>query len=197
GNSIGTKAAGTAAIPNAYQGIEIFGGAQNNTIGGTNSGARNIISGNTFDGVSLLEAGTNSNLVQGNYIGLNAAATAALPNNGAGVVIAAGAQSNTIGSGSSAGGRNVISGNVYQGIVITDSGTNSNKVQGNIIGLNPTGTAAMSNQFEGVAIFGSASSNTVGGTTNVSPNIISGNVGSGISISGVGTKQNKVQHNLI
>ena len=197
GNYIGTNAAGTAAIPNAYQGIEIFGGAQNNTIGGTISGARNIISGNTFDGVSLLEAGTNANLVQGNYIGLNAAGSAALPNNGAGVVIAAGARSNTIGSGTAAGGRNVISGNMYQGIVITDSGTNSNKVQGNIIGLNPTGTAAIGNQFEGIAIFGTASSNTIGGTTNASPNIISGNVGSGISISGVGTKMNKVQHNLI
>jgi titin len=197
GNYIGTNAAGTSAIPNAYQGVEIFGGAQGNTIGGTNSGARNVISGNTFDGVSLLDAGTTSNLVQGNYIGLNAAGSAALSNNGAGVVIAAGAQSNTIGSGSNAGGRNVISGNMYQGIVITDSGTNSNKVQGNIIGLNPTGTAAMGNQFEGIAVFGSASSNTIGGTTTASPNIISGNVGSGISISGAGTKQNKVQHNFI
>ena len=68
---------------------------------------------------------------------------------------------------------------------------------GNIIGLNPAGTAAIGNQFEGIAIFGSASSNIIGGTTNASPNIISGNVGSGISISGAGTKTNKVQHNLI
>ena len=79
--------AGTAAIPNAYQGIEIFGGAQNNTIGGTTAGARNVISGNTFQGVSVLEAGTNGNLIQGNYIGLNATGTAALPNNAAGVAI--------------------------------------------------------------------------------------------------------------
>jgi hypothetical protein len=197
GNYIGTNAAGTAAIPNAYQGIEIFGGAQNNTIGGTTAGARNVISGNTFEGVSVLEAGTNGNLIQGNYIGLNAAGTAALPNNTTGVNIVGGAQNNTIGSGSSAGGRNVISGNIFQGIVIADSGTNSNKVQGNIIGLNAAGTVAIPNQFEGVAIFGSASSNTIGGTTAVSPNIISGNIGSGISISGTNTKLNKVQHNLI
>ena len=44
---------------------------------------------------------------------------------------------------------------------------------------------------------GAASSNTIGGTTAASPNIISGNIGSGISISGTGTKLNKVQHNLI
>jgi hypothetical protein len=196
-NFIGTNAMGTAAIPNAYQGIEIFGGAQNNTIGGTTAGARNVISGNSFDGVSLLEAGTNGNLVQGNYIGLKADGTAALPNNAAGVTIVGGAQNNTIGSGTSAGGRNVISGNSAQGIAITDAGTNLNKVQGNIIGLNPTGTMAFPNQFEGIAIFGSASSNTIGGTTAASPNIISGNVGSGISISGTGTTLNKVQHNLI
>ena len=196
-NFIGTNRTGTAAIPNAYQGIEIFGGAQNNAIGGTTAGARNVISGNTFQGVSVLEAGTNGNLIQGNYIGLNAAGTAALPNNAAGVTIVGGAQNNTIGSGTSAGGRNVISGNINQGIVMTDSGTNSNKVQGNIIGLNAAGTAAIPNQFEGIAIFGTASSNTIGGTTAASPNIISGNVGSGISISGVGTKLNKVQHNLI
>ena len=196
-NFIGTNRTGTAAIPNADQGIEIFGGAQNNTIGGTTAGSRNVISGNTFEGLALFEAGTNGNLVQGNYIGLNATGTAALPNNAAGVMIVEGAQNNTIDSGSSAGGRNVISGNMYQGIAISDSGTNSNKVQGNIIGLNAAGTAAIPNQFEGVAIFGSASSNTIGGTTAASPNIISGNVGSGISISGTGTKLNKVQHNLI
>jgi hypothetical protein len=196
-NFIGTNRTGTAAIPNAYQGIEIFGSAQNNTIGGTTAGARNVISGNTFQGVSVLEAGTNGNLIQGNYIGLNATGTAALPNNAAGVTIVEAAQNNTIGSGTAAGGRNVISGNMNQGIAITDTGTNSNKVQGNIIGLNAAGTAAIPNQFEGIAIFGSASSNTIGGTTAASPNIISGNIGSGISISGTNTKLNKVQDNLI
>ena len=97
-------------------------------------------------------------------------------------------QNNTIGSRTSAGGRNIISGNSAQGIAIADAGTNSNKVQGNIIGLNAAGTAAIANQFEGIAIFGTASSNTIGGTTAASPNIISGNIGSGISISGIGTK---------
>ena len=86
---------------------------------------------------------------------------------------------------------------MFQGIAITDSGTNANKIQGNIIGLNAAGTAAIPNQFEGIAIFGAASSNTIGGTTAASPNIISGNIGSGISISGTGTKLNKIQHNLI
>ena len=85
-------------------------------------GARNIISGNSLDGIAFLDSGTASNLVQGNYIGLNAAGTAKLPNNGAGVAIVAGAKNNTVGSGSSGGGRNVISGNnVPKASSITDS----------------------------------------------------------------------------
>ena len=194
---IGTNATGTTAMPNTFPGIEIVGGAHGNTIGGTTAAARNLISGNAHIGVSIHDSGTTTNVVQGNYIGLNAAGTAAIPNAYAGVEIFGGAASNTIGSSTTAGGRNILSGNSAQGIAIADAGSNSNKVQGNIIGLNPPGTAAIGNQFEGIAIFGGASSNTIGGTTNASPNIISGNVGSGISISGAGTKTNKVQHNFI
>jgi hypothetical protein len=194
---IGTDPTGTVAMPNTFPGVEIVGGANGNTIGGTTVAARNIISGNAQIGVSIHDSGTTANVVEGNYIGLNATGAAAIPNAYAGVEIFGGAANNTIGSSTSAGGRNVISGNSAQGIAITDAGTNLNKVQGNIIGLNPTGTMAFPNQFEGIAIFGSASSNTIGGTTAASPNIISGNIGSGISISGTGTKLNKVQHNLI
>jgi len=194
---IGTNATGTTAMPNTFPGIEIVGGAHGNTIGGTTVSARNLISGNAHIGVSIHDSGTTTNMVQGNYIGLNATGTAALPNAYAGVEIFGGATNNTIGSSTSAGGRNIISGNSAQGIAIADAGSNSNKVPGNIIGLNPNGTAAIGNQFEGIAIFGGASSNIIGGTTNSSPNIISGNIGSGISISGAGTKLNKVQHNFI
>jgi Astacin (Peptidase family M12A) len=194
---IGTDATGTNAMPNTFPGVEIVGGANGNIIGGTTVAARNIISGNAHIGVSIHDSGTTTNVVEGNYIGLNATGTAALPNTYSGAEIFGGASNNTIGSSNNAGGRNIISGNSAQGIVIADAGSNSNKVPGNVIGLNPTGTVAIGNQFEGIAIFGSASSNITGGTANASPNIISGNVGSGISISGVGTKMNKVQHNFI
>ena len=135
--------------------------------------------------------------MQGNFIGTNAVGSAAVPNTFAGIGIFGGATSNTIGSSTAAGGRNVISGNSAQGVLIADPGTNSNKVQGNIIGMNPAGTLALGNQFSGIDIFGGASSNTIGGTSPVSSNFISGNLGAGISISGVGTKSNKVQHNFI
>jgi len=196
GNYIGLNATGKAAIPNTYEGVEIFGGAQGNVIGGTATGARNVISGNNLDGVAIIEAGTSANLVQGNYIGLTAAGTAKLANMGAGVVVAGSATGNTVGS-STAGGRNVISGNLYQGIVLADAGTNLNNVLGNIIGMNPNGTTALGNGGGGVDIFGAASSNNIGGTPNAASNFISGNTGAGVNISGTGTKSNKVIHNFI
>ena len=194
---IGTNATGTSAMPNTFPGIEIVTGANANTVGGTTAAARNVISGNAHIGLSIHDSGTNTNVVLGNYIGLNATGTAAVPNAFAGIEIFNGAASNTIGSSTSTGGRNILSGNSAQGIVIADVGTNSNNVLGNIIGMNPAGTAAIPNQFEGVAIFGSASSNVIGGSSSASINYISGNIGSGISISGVGSKSNKVQHNFI
>jgi hypothetical protein len=194
---IGTNPMGTSAMPNTFPGIEIVTGANSNTVGGTTVAARNVISGNAHIGVSIHGSGTNSNVVLGNYIGLNATGTAAIPNAFAGVEIFDGAASNTVGSSTSTGGRNVISGNSAQGIAMTDAGTNSNNVLGNVIGMNPAGTAAIGNQFEGIAIFGTASSNIIGGNSSASINYISGNVGSGISISGIGTKSNKIQHNFI
>ncbi|HEY2711698.1 MAG TPA: M12 family metallopeptidase [Chthoniobacterales bacterium] len=197
GNFIGTNATGNAALPNTYQGVAVFEGAQSNVIGGTTASARNIIAGNNLDGIAFLDAGTNANLVEGNYIGLNAAGSAALPNVGAGVAIVTGAQSNIVGSATSAGGRNVISGNTYQGVVIVDPGTTLNSVVGNLIGMNPAGTASLGNGGGGVDIFGAATANTIGGTSNVASNFISGNGASGIDISGTGTNNNKVLHNFI
>src|SRR5258706_16466694 len=84
------------------------------------------------------EDGTRNNLVQGNYIGLNAAGTAALPNTFSGVAIFNGAQSNMIG-GLTASARNVISGNANQGVVISDINTTGNVVSGNYIGLSGDG----------------------------------------------------------
>jgi len=73
GNYVGTDAAGATAIA-GYIGIEIRYGPKSNTIGGTDPLARNVISGHTNIGISLIGAGTDNNLVQGNYIGLDALA---------------------------------------------------------------------------------------------------------------------------
>ena len=53
GNLIGLNAAASGKIQN-LEGIPIFAGAQSNTIGGTDSAARNVISGNQFSGISII-----------------------------------------------------------------------------------------------------------------------------------------------
>jgi len=78
GNYIGTDASGTVALGgNPHSGVAIDWGATQNRIGGLGEGERNIISGNEgyADGVSIRRAGTEQNLVLGNYIGLDASGT--------------------------------------------------------------------------------------------------------------------------
>jgi hypothetical protein len=79
GNYIGTDATGNADLGNTNTGVAIFGGADNNTIGGTAAGEGNVISGNNLFGVGISQAGTTGNIVEGNRIGTNAAGTAAVP----------------------------------------------------------------------------------------------------------------------
>jgi Astacin (Peptidase family M12A) len=214
GNYIGTTADGASALSNTFTGVAIFGGAKNNTVGGTTAGARNVLSGNKRQGFIFADSGTTGNVALGNYIGLNASGTAAVPNGNEdfsmhafypGAAIFNGAQNNVIG-GTSAGSGNVISGNTAQGINIADTGTTGNLVQGNVIGTNPAGTAAIGNGFAdppnfynyaGIAIFGGAQSNMIGGTASGAANVISGNAGQGVLLSDSGTSANLVQGNLI
>ena len=197
GNNIGTNAAGDAAVPNDVNGVTIGFEASNNTVGGTSSGARNVISGNTEDGLLIQDSGTTGNTIQGNNIGTNPAGDAALGNglsnnNGNGIEIASGASANQIGS-SDDGAGNVISGNVGAGVEITDSGTSNNVVEGNHIGTNADGTAVIGNSGSGVSILSSAPDNNIGGTVSGAGNVIAGNDG-GLFMA---TDNNTVQGNFI
>ena len=81
-------------------------------------------------------------------------------------------------------------------VLIVEGATN-NKVEGNFIGTNASGTQALGNGFAGVFILGA--SNTVGGTSPAARNVISGNKSHGVLISGglgSGTG-NKVEGNFI
>ena len=196
GNLLGLNPAGTAAIPNGWSGVAIFDGARSNLIGGTSPAARNLISGNTLQGVTLSDPGTMGNVVAGNYIGLNAAGTAAVPNGWSGLQIYGGAQGNTIG-GSSAAARNVISGNSFQGVLLVGTNTSRNVIAGNFIGLNPAGTTALGNGWSGLEIYGAAASNIIGGTITGSGNVISGNGNYGVFIGNGGTDGNVIAGNHI
>jgi hypothetical protein len=73
---------------------------------------------------------------------------------------------------------------------------NSNAVTGNYVGTNATGDQAAANGLDGVAIVDSTS-NAIGGTTPTSRNIISGNLGSGVAITGYSATGNRVIGNYI
>ena len=193
GNWIGLSAAGTNAVPNDHGGVGIFYGANFNVIGGTTSAARNVISGNTSQGVSIGYSPTYGNIVEGNYIGLNPAGTVAIPNTESGVDIF-NANSNVIG-GTTDGAGNVISGNDQDGVLIQNSGTVGNVVLGNIIGLNAAGTAAVSNTWSGVEVYGGSAGNTIG-SIGGGRNYTSGNGEYGVIVD-YGSSLNVIQGNTI
>ena len=192
GNFVGTDVTGNlAGFGNALPGIAIAQGGHDNLIGGTTVGARNVVSGNNSDGIFLGNPDARTNRVQGNYIGIKADGSGALPNVGNGITITDNARNNFIGG---TGGRNIISGNTQRGVFISGAAT-ANVVQSNFIGTNIAGTAAISNGFEGVAIDG-ASGNLIGGTVATARNIISGNQFAGVAILGI-AKNNTLQGNII
>jgi uncharacterized repeat protein (TIGR01451 family) len=96
GNYIGIDANGTTAAGNGT-GIRLADHATNTMIGGSNLQDRNVISGNSGDGVLITGSTAQDSLVLGNYIGTDAAGAAAVPNN-RGVAIENGANGNHIGS---------------------------------------------------------------------------------------------------
>jgi len=106
---------GTAKLGNTLDGVRIQAGATANTVGGTVSGAANVISGNARFGVYLDNSGTSGNVVLGNKIGTDVNGTAKLGNSIDGVAIASGATANTVG-GTASGAANVISGNGLFGV---------------------------------------------------------------------------------
>ncbi len=192
---VGTNASGRGAVGNLGDGIAIIQGAANNTIGGGTLAARNLVSGNGGHGV-LIHGGATNNIVQGNFIGTDVTGTVARGNAQAGVALVL-SSSNTIG-GTAGGARNIISGNAHEGI--HSNGGSSQIIQGNFIGTDVTGTAALGNGFEGINLFaqlGPSANNIIGGTTPGAGNLISGNQRSGIFVSGSGSSGNVIQGNLI
>jgi hypothetical protein len=185
GNMIGTNLAGTQGLPNGNEGVGISGGAGFVTIGGSESGAGNVISGNTSYGV-FLGQGLGNNVLQGNLIGASADGTQPIANS-EGLHIECGA--NTIG-GADAGEGNVISGNSSYGVFL-DQGNGNNLLQGNLIGTNAAGTQAVPNN-QGVLI--ESPGNTIGGAQAGDRNVISGNTSGGVFLY---TSNNLIQGNFI
>lgn len=90
---------------------------------------------------------------------------------------------------------NLIIGNFRAGIRIVGAGSTDNKIEGNFIGTNRAGTTVSGNQ-DGVVIV-NAPNNVIGGTSRDLRNIISGNRGNGIWITGATSRLNIIIGNLI
>jgi CSLREA domain-containing protein len=179
GNKIGTDSAGTRALGN-LDGVvltDFYSAADGKSyeshdvmIGGVmGSGAENVISGNSFQGISIL---SGRHIIQGNFIGTDISGTAAIPND-VGIHFSLNAVENLIG-GTEPGLGNVISGNAKGMTILTDNNT----VVGNKIGTDREGASAVRNII-GVQIFGS--DNSIGTGAAGAGNVISGNR-TGISV---------------
>jgi hypothetical protein len=174
GNYVGLNAAGDAKVGSQSSGIQVASGSADCTIGGTTAGHRNVISGHSNFGLQIVGS-TSGCTIKGNYFGLNAAGTAAV-GNGTGVSLAG---SNHQLGGATAADRNIVSGNTSYGVTLSAP---TNKVLGNYIGTNTSGTAAIANG-SGVRLANSTGG-VVGGTNAGEGNLISGNTTSGITCDG-------------
>lgn len=227
---LGNNDAGIRDDPTCAQGTQIGGsaaGARNvisgnglndapvNTTASSHTGRGECNNAQCESGINLWDNCPANAVVQGNMLGTNAAGTAALPNQGDGIALHGCTGTNTIG-GTAAGDGNVISGNgTYTkgcapcggaGIELYNTfGTASlmvpnQVVEGNLIGTNAAGTAAIPNFAEGILINGS-NFNQIGGSAAGAGNVISGNTDDGIQMGDFccndGASGNTVQGNLI
>jgi hypothetical protein len=171
---------------NVIRGLEITGctvgvdvNGDFNTIGGSGPGEENVISANST-GVTIF--GGNFNTVVGNKIGTDPTGTAPMSTR-TGILMGF-ARNNTIGPG------NLISGNTGAGVYIRDrdhnippesSLTTDNRVIGNLIGTDVSGTLPLPNGT-GVAVGKGAYRNAIGGTGSGEANVIAFNTYTGVSV---------------
>jgi hypothetical protein len=188
GNYIGTNVLGLGSVPNTH-GILLSNGADGNMIGGSLPGNRNVISGNSQSGVYAQGLFPLENYVQNNWIGLDSTGSTPLANSRYGVELV------------SVEGfwllDNVVSGNSLGGILLQN--TTRTWLEGNSVGTNASGLQAVGNgttasPADGVLLLDS-SNNRVGGPDPAQKNVLSGNSGSGMRISGSSTA-NAVEGNV-
>jgi hypothetical protein len=186
GNFIGTDVTGGSGIAN---GTDVDVRSSSNVIGGTTVAARNIIAGSGGPNGVVVMSG-DSNLVQGNFIGLDVTGTKALGLSNA--VLLTGGTNTLVGGLTATLGTppgNVIA-STSTGVFIAQ-GVGTTTVQGNLIGTNAAGTAALAG-IDGVNIQGAF--NIIGGTTTAARNVISGWGRHGIFL---GTDNASVHDNLV
>ena len=211
GNFIGTSFDGTQGQGNG-DGVRITEEANHNTIGGSDAGAKNVISGNMNSGVYIAQAGVG-NKVQGNFIGTDVSGSLAIGNasatssSAAGVFISSMAGNRVVigvdGDGTQdANEGNLISGNLRAGIRIEggNSELGNHVVAGNRIGVNVGGTLVLPNQGDGIQIVSSSDNrigtNSDGTSDDLEANIIAGNKNLGDNPDGVSVRASGISISL-
>lgn len=193
GNFIGTDFTGTHGLPGQGRGILGYNGANPHPdilIGGTESGAGNVISGQT-SGIGI-DIRSGETVVQGNLIGTDSTGTTAIANF-AGIYLADSASGNLIG-GSTPAARNATSGNLNVGVCIASHpDVTDNVIHGNFIGTDITGTKPLGNPY---GIWLASPKNQVGGETPGTGNVIFSN-SFGVVIGGALANKNVVEGNFI
>ena len=182
----GCDVAKNLILNNQQDGVMIANEAMVNTIGGYLPDARNTISDNGGNGITITGEGTDNNRVSDNYIGADETGKDKRPNKN-GVHLRGGAENNIIDF-------NLISGNTNSGVEVSGNGTEGNKVKNNDIGTDVMGEKALGNKI-GVFI-SDASNNVIGEALPGEGNFISGNL-VGVKISGNNATGNQVQCNYI
>ncbi|MFO0939897.1 MAG: dockerin type I domain-containing protein [Pirellulales bacterium] len=189
GNLIGTTVDGNSSYGSQQFGVLISQPAFGNIVGtnGDTNGddaERNLISGNSIDGVRIF--GSDSNTVAGNLIGTTLNGMGQVEGQANGIVLDRGANRNTIGTNadgfSDFAEGNFIVGHSGMGVRLYQS--NENFVAGNFVGLGVDGKTPMSNQNSGIVIDGGSSKNVVGMSqgSQLERNYIAANQGWGVSI---------------
>jgi parallel beta-helix repeat protein len=166
---------GNVITTNGGYGISLWFGDKN-TIGGTNTAERNIISGN-IDGLNVT-SGSSGNLIAGNYVGLDESGTNRLGNSNYGMIIDS--AGNTIEA-------NIVSGNPSIGIWLSSWLAVSNVIRGNVVGL--TSTSNRIGSGTGIRVHGSGNT--------IYQNVISGNDGYGVYMTGTNARNNLLVQNII
>ena len=186
GNTIGTDEAGTVARGNTGHGVHISGGARYNDVGGELATDGNVIAANGRSGVMIEGSDTAINRVGANLIGIAADGGMPLGNGHHGVGIYDGAVLNQVGSRVLE--PNVIGANGWSGVAIVES--NTNEVNGNIIGTDASGVKNLGNGYHGVHVVD-------GSDNSIISNTIAHNGADGVRVDGTTAVRNRITVNAI
>ncbi len=182
--------------------VELNGAQAGETEGLKATAGRSILRGlviNGFQGYGVYLEGEGGNVIEGSYVGTDVSGNRAVPNRGGLRIV--NSPDNVIG-GTTPGAGNLLSGNEGPGIAIWYAASSHNRIQGNLIGTNAAGTAAVPNAGHSIylsmpGIWTGAPGTIIGGRTSAARNVISGNEGSGIKVDGTIAMGTVIEGNFI